>query len=81
MVWKIVHEVCDMINRAFPIPKYDFSDVTRMEDIEKGFAARSGGVYRGCVGELDGIALRIKRPTRAESGGNNNCYVISAGSE
>jgi hypothetical protein len=78
-VWKITHEVCDSINRAFPIRKYDFSDVAYMEKIEKSFAARSGFVYRGCVGALDGIALRIKRPTNRESGGNPTTYYNRKG--
>ena len=79
MVWKIVHEVCAAINRTFPIRKYDFSDIPRMEEIEKGFAARSGGVYRGCVGALDGCALRIRRPTLADSGENPTVYYNRKG--
>ena len=71
---KILHDVCASINRTFPIGKYDFTDNARMDEIEKGFAARSGGVYRGYVGVLDGIALHIKRPTMAESGGNPTVY-------
>ena len=43
---------------------YPLHDLAQLKDIEEGFAALSGGVVRGCVGALDGMVVRIIKPSK-----------------
>ena len=46
---------------------YPLHDPAQMEEIEEGFAALSGGVVRGCVGALDGMVVRIIKPSKKDT--------------
>merc|ERR1711865_287841 len=43
-----------------------FSDPEQTEKIEKTFDVATGGLIRGCIGAIDGMACKIKRPADSE---------------
>jgi hypothetical protein len=43
-----------------------FSDSAKLDEIERTFAQHNQGAVRGCVGAVDGMAVKIKRPTLSE---------------
>jgi hypothetical protein len=54
------------INQVLEL-SFDITDNHRMDELEAGFANKSGHVLRGFVGAIDGIAIKIRKPTAAES--------------
>ena len=53
--------VCDAIWKVFPI-SHPYSSIERLEQIKEGFDAASKHKMTGCVGALDGMAVRMERP-------------------
>ena len=45
--------------------RFPFTDEAALKEIEAGFAARSCGVVRGCVGAIDGIVIGIAKPPKS----------------
>jgi len=43
-----------------------FYDVDRLQAMEKTFREHNGGLIKGCVGAIDGMAVRINRPSEKE---------------
>jgi hypothetical protein len=56
------------MRKHFPL-RYDLEDDAMLKQIEQEFAelSHSRGVVRNCVGCLDGLAIRIKCPSKVES--------------
>ena len=46
---------------------YPLDDPETLKDIEQGFAALSGNVVRNCVGALDGMVVRIIKPSKTHT--------------
>jgi hypothetical protein len=64
-VYDAFHEVVGWINSTFSFPlskALQERDKTMLQKISDGFAAFSGYVFRGCIGAIDGIAIRIICP-------------------
>jgi hypothetical protein len=64
-VYNAFHEVVGWINSTFSFPLTEIlrkRDETTLQKISDLFAVFSGSVFRGCIGALDGIAIRIYRP-------------------
>ena len=46
---------------SFPLLSwFQTNNATALEQVSEGFAEQSRGVFQGCIGALDGIAIRIK---------------------
>jgi hypothetical protein len=59
-LYPIVWEVLEAINATFPL---DFpSDKQELQDLAAEFHRLSGGYMDGCVGAIDGIAVKIEQP-------------------
>jgi hypothetical protein len=68
-VYRIFHEGISWINSTFQFPLHiwleseDWESLYRVSDL---FAAASDGVFRGCIGALDGLAVKMKCPTLSD---------------
>jgi hypothetical protein len=51
-----------------------FSDPVQLAEIERTFAAANGETIRGCVGAIDGCAIRINRPGDDECDNPSSYY-------
>jgi DDE superfamily endonuclease len=70
-VYTVFHEVIGWIGStfAFPLTNYLLSEnIAALKVISEGFSKRSDGVFKGCIGALDGLAIRIKCPNRTLDG-------------
>ena len=78
-VFNIFHEVVDWINTTFHFPLESLirnKDSTSLSKISDGFASFTRGVFKGCIGAIDGIALKIRCPSpsdRVPDPGNYYC--------
>ena len=61
--YRIVWQVMDAIKDEFPL-QHPYDDVQKMADIAAGFGSAGQGCMDGCVGALDGIAIKIQRPSK-----------------
>lgn len=65
-VYKFFHEAIAWINDTFDFPlkqwleNENWDALHRVSDL---FAAASGDAFKGCIGALDGLAIKIKCPT------------------
>jgi hypothetical protein len=55
------------LDKVLPAPKFDIRDERQTRDLADGMYARSGCNMPGCVGALDGMVVRITRPTLQDS--------------
>lgn len=55
------------MRKHYPL-QFDLDDDAMLAEIEQGFAEKSasGGFVRNCVGAIDGIAIRIQCPSKAD---------------
>jgi len=58
-------ETLDAIDRCLALG-FPREDVAALSELEAGFAAFSGGVFKGCVGAVDGIVIKIVKPKLAD---------------
>lgn len=68
-IYRSFHECIGWINETFTFPLSAWlrtCDTAALRDVSNGFAERSDGAFSGCIGALDGIAIRIDCPTLAE---------------
>lgn len=79
-VYRVFHECKDWINLAFKLPLVDYlnnEDLPALQRISEDFSARSNGVFKGVIGAIDGIAIRIRCPSSSIDGiedcGNYYC--------
>ena len=68
-VWQVMGE----INRVETI-KFPTTDKAALKRISLGFESRTGGTLYGCVGALDGLCIRIRKPSAEETGDNPGIY-------
>ena len=66
-IYQIFHRVVRAINRNFKIT-FPLNDESALRDISNGFigSRMQGSPLSGCVGALDGIGIKIRRPWRKE---------------
>ena len=62
-------EVAEAIEEAYELPLLDAVDKmdSRLEQFEEGFANMSHGVLRGCIGAIDGLAVKIEKPRTVDA--------------
>jgi hypothetical protein len=66
MLYDIFHETIGWINKSFEfeLPRLLKDENTEaLQDISLSFSDRSDGIINGCIGALDGVAIRIRSPT------------------
>lgn len=66
-VYRSFRMVCDWVNRSFTfplVPALETEDTEYFKAISATFAdGSSRGHFTGCIGALDGVAIRIRKPT------------------
>lgn len=63
--YPIFFEVVGWINQTYSFD-YDCTDIARLQSISDGFAKFSGHALQGCIGAIDGLALRIRCPSEKD---------------
>ena len=58
-LWEVVYA----LDTVFPAPRFDIENEGQMKDLANGMFLRSGNKMPGGIGALDGMAVRINRPT------------------
>jgi hypothetical protein len=75
--------VIEWINAAMSYPLFEAlvnKDVAFFEKISEDFAmGASDGVFQGCIGALDGLAIRIKKPDKGSSIVDPGAYYCRKG--
>ena len=65
-VYSVFHKAAAWMPSTFQFPLMkriaSSKDEETLKSIAEGFASASGGVFRKCVGALDGVAIKIKCP-------------------
>lgn len=64
-IWSVVDAINDCEWEGLSWPQWD---TDYLERIEHGFSLISEGKFRGCVGALDGLAIRIVKPFCSNAG-------------
>jgi len=78
-IYKYFHTFIDWINKTFDYPwmsllqrlntnNGDMIALQKLDEISGNFAVDSGGSFLGCIGAIDGIAIRIRCPTKEKDG-------------
>ncbi len=82
-VFMSFHMVCNWIQRTLKFPfvrALEDEDVDYFERVSADFAyAASDGVFKGCIGALDGLAVRIKRPVATATLRDPGAYFCRKG--
>jgi len=60
-VMEYFYEVVDWVNETFGF-EYDVQNFSLLRKIAWGFSKFSNNVLEGCIGAIDGIAIRIRHP-------------------
>lgn len=69
IVWSVVEAIIETFEFEFPIDNPE-----KLDAIGAGFAQRSKGKWKTCVGALDGISIRIQPPSPSECGNPKQYY-------
>jgi hypothetical protein len=65
-IYNFFHEGVGWVNETFHFPLTDWLQKENWEALHRvsdQFAAASGDAFKGCIGALDGLAIKIKCPT------------------
>jgi hypothetical protein len=65
MLYEIFHETINWINKSFEfaLPNYiKYENTNKLQQLALAFSDRSDGIINGCIGALDGVAIRIRSP-------------------
>jgi hypothetical protein len=60
-VYEILWDTCEAIGKAIPI-NFPFNSTDEMEKLEREFSSKCKGQLAGCVGAIDGLAIKIEQP-------------------
>ena len=76
--------VCGWVLRTFTYPlikALQDEDEEYLEGVSTSFAygGASDGIFRGCIGALDGLAIKIKRPTLTDTLRDPGAYYCRKG--
>jgi hypothetical protein len=66
MLYDIFHETISWINKSFEfeLPRMIKEENTEaLQQISLSFSDRSDGIINGCIGAIDGVAIRIRSPS------------------
>ena len=61
--YRLVFKVCEAVTKEFPI-FHPYFDDDSMKEVAQEFGSEAGGIIHGCVGALDGIAMKVNRPEK-----------------
>jgi hypothetical protein len=81
-IYNSFEKVTGWINQTFTFPlvkALQDKDEAFFEELSDAFGQDSNGIYIGCFGALDGLALKIKRPTVTEGLPNPGAYYCRKG--
>ena len=89
-VYRHFHTFIKWIEETFSFPLVDILDgldrgsedaIQRLREMSADFSADSNGTFSGCIGAVDGLAIRIKCPSNVNDPGNffccKNCYTLN----
>jgi len=89
-IYEYFHTFINWIDETFDFPWVDMlkklsegdeSVLPKLREISSDFGADSGGVFIGCIGAIDGLAIRIKCPSNERDPGNyfsrKNFYALN----
>jgi hypothetical protein len=91
VIFQVVHDpiyrsfkmVCKWVMKAFKfplVPALESEDLEYFKSVSSSFAeGASHGVFKGCIGALDGLAVRIRRPTLSKTIPNPGAYFCRKG--
>ena len=63
--FKCFHRTLKAVDKVLKL-EFDIRDRTLLEKLEAGFAKLTRSVFRGVVGAVDGLAIRIRKPNTTE---------------
>ena len=81
-IYRYFHEFIYSIEKSFELPLMDLllrlegGDMSALDELKKishEFSVDSNGVLTGCIGAIDGLAVRINSPVGVENPGNYFC--------
>ena len=78
-VYSVFHKAAAWMPSTFQFPFIKWitlKDEAALNSVVEGFLSASGGVFRKCIGALDGVAIKIKCPVASNlirDPGNNFC--------
>ena len=83
-IFRSFRTVCKWIQKTFQFPLVKAlkeEDVNYFDSVSSSFAhtGASGGVFEGCIGAVDGIAMRIKKPTLSNELRDPGAYYCRKG--
>jgi hypothetical protein len=81
-VFKCFHEGIEWIKLTFSFPLVQWlkdENVEALERISDGFSAASGDVFKGVIGAIDGLAIKIRCPTLSEDIADPGNYYCRKG--
>jgi hypothetical protein len=81
-IYSSFNKVAEWINNTFTLPlvkALQEKDEAFFEELSKAFSRDSNGVYIGCIGALDGLAVKIKRPIVSKKLPNPGAYYCRKG--
>lgn len=74
-VYSCLWRCIDAINMYIPIT-FPAEDIDKLKELEVGFRAKSDqGVWKGCVGCIDGVHFKMRRPSLDEAPNPMRYYV------
>ena len=76
-VFNVFHETVKWILKSFTFPLrriIELQDWSKLHEIAADFGKRTDGVYNGCFGAIDGLALRVKCFSTSEVPDPGNYY-------
>ena len=81
-IYKFFDDVTNWINKTFTFPFVDAlknENVDFFNNLSHAFSADTDGVFHGCIGALDGMAVKIGCPTLSEFLKNPGAYFCRKG--
>lgn len=89
-IYNYFHTLINWIDRTFDFPLVgllrglendDAASIAKLNEISSDFAMDSDGCFVGCIGAMDGLAVRIKCPNASDPGNyfcRKNFYALNA---
>jgi hypothetical protein len=81
-VFNAFHEAIAWINSTFSFPLVEWlreKNTEALQRISDGFAAASGDVFKGVIGAIDGLAIKIRCPTLSDEIADPGNYYCRKG--
>ena len=76
---EVVSSAIEALDRVLPGIYFPFGDEAKLAELEHGFAALSGGIFRRTVSAADGVLFRMDKPAEEEVYGDVASYLTRKG--